>query len=418
MPKHYIVLLLLLVSNIAFGQRYKTQAMSDEINTIQVHVGNSWNRDPIIKLNSSETISIGFDRLGDNSFNRLRYKIAYCNADWTINNAVSEIEYLDGFNDNQIDDYDNSINTTVDYTHFGITIPNTNLKPKLSGNYVVLVYEDGSYENILLTACFSVLEQKIGVSMTVSSDTDIDSNKKHQQVSLALQQTGVSLRDPLNDIKVFVRQNGRLDTERQITNPSLLGGNKIVYEHNRNLIFEAGNEYRRFELASSNYNGLRVDHIAYIRPYYNTYIAPDWARSDRTYSYDQDQNGKYIIRNTDSDDNDIYSDYFITHFTLKRDDPWPEDIYINGYFTDNTFSDKYKMKYDPMAKEYSLSLLLKQGLYNYQYLAKNNSVYSTSQVEGNYYETENEYTSLIYYRPQGQRYDALIGTITVQSRNK
>ena len=417
----YLLLMLLLANTVVgWGQRLQTQPLADDIATIQTYVQGNPNSLPIINLNGQSQIYIGFDRLGDDAYNMLQYRIIHCDRNWVPSTGISEIDYLDGFNDSYINDYALSINTTVEYTHFQMTVPNNDIRLKLSGNYAVQVYDENDRDRILLTACFTVVDSQVKIGMSVSSDTDIDTNKKHQQVSLVLNPSGVSIRDPFKDLSIQVRQNNRIDNERIITKPSLISGSKLTYDHIRDLIFEAGNEYRRFETSTYRSNGYRVAHIEYRRPYYYADIATDYIRANRTYSYDQDQNGKFFIRSIDADgDSNIYGDYIQTKFTLSAPSPVSGDVYINGGFTDDLFNSKYLMKYDLMTEEYTQTLLLKQGLYNYQYLTQlADGAYSASVIEGDYYETEDEYTAYVYYRPQGQRYDSLIGTATIQSRSK
>jgi len=374
-----------------------------------------WQRLPVIDLNRNDYIHISFDRLGENSFNYLRYKVIHCNADWTPS-SLSDIEFMDGFNDIQIEDYAQSLNTTVDYTNFIINLPNDKLKLKLSGNYAVEVYEEGNPSEILLRACFSVLDSQVMIGGSVSSLTDIDAYKEHQQVSFYINYNNLQVRDPFSDLKVFVRQNNRLDNQKTNLKPTSVQGNKLVYEHNRNLIFEAGNEYRRFETVSRRYNGLNVDRTEYRRPYYYASIIQDRIKADKRYSYDQDQDGKFVIRNAEASENDTEADYFYTNFTLKAPEPFLEPVYLNGYFTNNTFDDKYLMVYDFNQQMYYTSILLKQGAYNYQYLAKSGKIYTTSLTEGNYYETENEYVIWVYYRPLGFRSDLLVGMLLIRNK--
>lgn len=415
--KFKLIIISLLTSVTVCGQVHRTQAVSPDIYTIQVKGNGEWDRQPIITLNSNDFVNISFDRISDDSFNRLRYKVLFCNADWTPNKEISEVEYLDGFNDNPIDDYTGSINTTVNYTHFNLDIPNRDVNLKLPGNYLAAVYEEDNPGKVLLTACFSVIDPKASIMAQISSVTDIDANKEHQQISFSVQHQ-LQMRDPVTELKVFVRQNNRLDNESKNLKPSMITPNKVSYDHIRDLIFQAGNEYRRFETSSHRTNGLNVAHIEYQRPYYIMDIATDQKRYGRSYSYDQDQNGQYIIRNRESEFSNTEADYFLTHFTLAMDEPMLQKIYINGDFTNNTFNENYQMQYDNGTRSYNLTLLLKQGLYNYQYLVLSDGKYSTSQVEGNYYNTENKYDILVYYRPVGQRYDSLIGRTTVYSRKK
>ncbi|WP_165025711.1 DUF5103 domain-containing protein [Dysgonomonas sp. ZJ279] len=418
MNRFKLTVIFLLTCITAWSQAYRTLAISPEIHTIEVNINGDWNREPIMKLNSNEYVHIGFDRISENSFHRLRYRITHCDANWKKSKELSDIEYLDGFNDNPIEDDAPSINTTMIYTHFNLDIPNRDVKLRFAGNYAVEVYEEDNPDNILLMACFSVLDTKVNVGYVISTNTDIDSNKEHQQLGITVNFPNLSIREPLSELKVFVQQNNRIDNERQLTKPSFINTSRMIYEHSRDLIFEAGNEYRRFETGSYRANGMNVAHIKYDKPYYSMYIATDNVRANRSYSYDQDQNGRFVIRSRESNFSDTEADYFFTHFTLAMNEPLLESIYINGDFTNNTFSDKYEMKYDYNTKEYKLTLLLKQGLYNYQYLTKMGNNYSTGTIEGNYFETENEYTIFVYYRPIGERYDSLIGLTRLQSREK
>lgn len=416
MNKFTSIIVLLSICCLSYGQAYRTRPLSSDIYTIQVNRNGNWNQNPVMALNGGDNIKISFDRISEYSFSALRYKIHHCDAFWKRSTGISEIDYLEGFNDNPIYDYGPSINTTVEYTHFDLTIPNRDMSLKLSGNYVVEVYNEDDPDTILLTACFSVVDPLVSVAATVSANTDIDTNKSHQQVSFNILHQAMNIRDPFTEIIAFVQQNNRLDNERMITKPTYISPGKLTYDHNKDLIFEAGNEYRRFETASYHYTGMNVKSIEYKRPDYIMNLETGYVRANRSYSYDQDQDGRFIIRNVDSENPGTEADYFITNFTLAMDEPLLENIYINGDITYNTFNDKYKLEYDNNDKAYHLSLLLKQGMYSYLYLTQVGDRFSTGKVEGNYYQTENEYSVYVYYRPTGQRYDSLIGVQTIQSR--
>jgi len=397
---------------LAFGQTYRTQPLSDDIYSIQVNADADWKKLPVIKLDNNQFIQINFDRIAEDAYNYLQYRIVHCNADWT-RSSLSEIEYMDGFNNIRIEDYAASINTTVNYSNYIIQFPNDRVRLKLSGNYAVEVFDNSQPDAVLLTACFSVIDPQVMVGGTVSSVTDIDANREHQQVSFWINYNNLRVRDVFSDLKIYARQNNRLDNQKTGIKPTSIQGTKLVYEHNWDLIFEAGNEYRRFETVGHRYNGINVQSTQYIRPNYYAHIIPDKVRTGKTYGYDQDQNGRFLIRNAEAQDNDTEADYFITQFTLKADEPFLEPVYINGGFTYNSFDERYLMEYDFVEKEYTKSLLLKQGAYNYQYLAKRGNSYTTSLIEGNYYETENEYQILIYYRPLGSRSDLLVGSLLI-----
>lgn len=397
--------------------RYKTEVLSENIATLQVDKNSEWGSYPILTLSGNDYINIEFDYLSEDTFDRLRYVIYHCDAYWRKSERLSEIEYLKGFNHSLIKDYTLSINTTVDYTHYKLQIPSEDVDLKLSGNYLLQVYDEDYPDEILLNACFSVCESVVNLGYQVSTVTNIDANKSHQQVSLTVDHD-LNLRNPLNEIKVIVRQNNRLDTDRCDLKPFMINSKRIVYEQNFDLIFEAGNEYRRFETSSYRSNGYRVANINYSPPYYKMYIKHDKPRSNSAYSYNQDQNGRYMIRSADTDYNENEADYFLTIFTLPMEQELSKPVFINGDFTYNSFTDKYMMKYDAANKEYKLALLLKQGLYNYQYLTPSSKGFTSSVIEGNYFEAENEYSAYVYYRPTGQNYDRLMGVLVFYSRSK
>ena len=193
--------------------------------------------------------------------------------------------------------------------------------------------------------------------------------------------------------------------------------NQISYTYNRNLIFPAGNEYRRMEFLSNKYNGMHVENISFHNPYYNVELMTDYKRDKGTYQYDQDQDGRFFIRCSDCNDPDTEADYYIVHFTLACD-PLPDgSVYLNGELFNNVLDEKSKMGYNFETKQYEKAVLLKQGSYNYQYLfvPTGSTIGQTGPIEGNYYQTQNEYSIYVYYRPMGARYDRLIGVTTVRN---
>lgn len=400
------------------AQSYRTQAISEDIHSIQLQINNDWNSYPVIRQNSTDHISISFDNLSAEQNMRLRYRLVMCNADWTPNTEVSEIEYLNGFDDNAIENYATSVNTTVPYTHYSLELPNNDVSFKLPGNYAIEVYAEDDYEkNVLLTACFSVLDEQTQIMPSVSSVTNIDANNEHHQVSFDLNYS-MNLRDIKNDLQIFVRQNNRLDNEKKNIKPNYIMPSKLRYINNKDLIFKAGNEYHRFDMSSYRHKGKNIAHIVYERPFYHSYVVPNRLHEDDSYVYDQDQNGRVIYRTTDADNINTEGDYIYTHITLHSDEKLPYDIFLNGALTYNLLDDKYKMQYDEENREYILILPLKQGIYNYQYLIKNGVNYSTKEIMGDFYETENEYSIYVYYRPMGQKYDSLVGFTRFQSREK
>ena len=340
----------------------------------------------------------------------LQYSLVHCNADWRPS-ALSDLEYLDGFNTNPIEEFDFSMTTFAHYVHYSLTLPNEDVQFKVSGNYVLLVYPENEPERVLLQVCFSVYENNILVAPSVTSRTDIDYNREHQQVSVTLNANNYRIQNPYNELKVSVTQNGRRDNEVIVNRPLRIQGSQIFFDHDRNLIFEAGNEFRRFEMVATRYAGLGVANIYHFDPYYHVELTPVKPRSESSYLYDQTQNGRFVIRQSGASDSDTEADYFVVHFTLDSDPIPGGKIYIDGELTNHLYSPYNEMVYNPQTEQYEKTLLLKQGSYNYQYLflPDGTRTATAAPVEGNYYQTVNEYLVKVYHRAPGERYDRLIG---------
>lgn len=410
MKEWYIGLFFLVISSDISAQCNRTY--DDLIKSLQVEVNGDWSLPPVMVLGGGDYIEISFDRL-THEYRDLRYFIKHCNADWSVSDMY-EIDYLDGFNNNCIDDNAPSLNTTVDYTHYSLRIPNENVSLKLSGNYILEIadYDD---DRLLAEVCFSVLEPQISVGAKVSSNTTIDTNKNHQQVSIYINSMDYEIRFPQTELKVYVRQNCRVDNWVTGIKPSFIGNGRIEYVNDKNLIFNAGNEFRRFEMLNESDVMMGVSKIGYYAPYYHATLYTDQPR--KNYYYDEDQDGRFIIRNNNSYDSATEADYAFVHFTLHSPYLHDSDVYITGELSNNLFDDYNRMIYNDELQQYEKTLLLKQGIYNYQYLSKAAGAKegNTADIEGDYYETENQYTIYVYHRAFGERYDRFIGFSTVYS---
>lgn len=407
-----ICIFLLAIPGFSQAQKFRTETLSSDVKTLRVNIVDQWNASPIIVLEGNELVEINFDVMGATP-ERYIYSIIHCNADWKPSQLIQS-EYMNGFQNRIIDDYAISFNTTTDYVNYRVTFPNEDTYLKVSGNYVVQISPESGGKPIL-NACFSVVDNDANISMQVSSLTDKGMNSYYQQVNFEVT-GGERVRTPMQELKVYVQQNNRTDNEAALVKPLSVQGNKLIYQHNPNLIFDGGNEYRSFEMTTVRHNGLNIENIEFHAPYYHVILKPDGMRSNRTYSYTEDINGRFYIRSLTGTDFDYESDYRIVHFYLPCEKPFNQDVYILSNAFNNIFDQRSKMEYNAVEKGYTKSVLLKEGYYNYLYVTRkdNNSPANPTLIEGNYYETENEYRVLVYYRPIGGRYDQLIGTKTVQ----
>ena len=416
MRKYIGFILAFFAANLLYAQTlYETKVYSNQIKSLRVEKAGELISDPFIELNSDELLEVRFDVL-NHSQGRYVYSIIHCDADWQ-KSMLSPIEYMDGFQRMAIDDYAQAITTTTHYTNYRLFLPNENIHFKVSGNYVIQVFDEDAPERILFSARFGVYESIVGISATVSSNTDISFNQGHQQVSFQLNTQYLPLAFPQRELQIFVLQNHRIDHIVSNLQPSAVANNRLTYEHIPDLIFEAGNEYRRIEFLTHRFNGMRIEQIQYFNPYYHAEVMIDQSRARQSYQYDQDQNGRFFVRCLSCQDPDIESDYYIVHFAYASPLLSDGNLYLCGDLFQNRLDESSLMEYNRETRRYEKAVLLKQGHYNYQYLFVLNGEKKgqLSMTEGNFFQTENEYTILVYYRPMGGRYDRLIGKSTIRN---
>lgn len=413
-----IVLWLVLACQCVVAQEVDTRQgmLHPGFKTLQVYPELNPMAPPVVSLTDmADRIVVEFDELADDR-RYMRYSLTHCDARWRPEGLVDS-EFLDSFNEGTVDDWDHSQATVVQYVHYRITLPNDEVRITQPGNYLLKVYDENDPDETLLQARFSVVEPRAGISLSATSRTDIDTNERHQQLGIEIDTRQLELDDPFNDLRVVITQNGRPDNETVLVTPQRRGYNSVIYEHLRPLIFPAGNEYRRFETVSTTYPGIGVEGINRDARVVNFTLFTDRPRVGESYLYDQTQQGRFVVRNTDvSDDySPTQADYVMVHFTLAATPTIQGDIFIDGDLTQRRFDPSSRMIYNNATGVYEQSMLLKQGSYNYQYLfvPSGSLKGETGPIEGDKYQTVNEYTVKVYHRPKGGRFDRLVGVSTI-----
>lgn len=416
MKRLLIVWYLFFVVNIIFAAKYSTQIFDENIKTLQILPNGESLMLPVLELGSADEIVISFDELSYEASN-FYYKIVHCDAYWEESDLAS-MEYLDGFDGGMIDMYDYSVNTTVNYIHYTLQLPNDDVQLKLSGNYVVLIARDGDFENgVVATACFSLVEPMVDINVEMNGRTMKELNGRYQAVALDVMVEGVESRDKMQDFIVVVRQNNRLDNEAYLTRPTYVNGGRLRYENREELIFEGGNQYRSIDFSSRYTYGGGIDYIEFDRDMYHVVLEADASRANNKEAYAMDAHGGYVINLQKNNYPDTEADYMWVHFYYPAEVPYLEGrMYIVGDLTQNLVDNKSEMIYDLSEKCYVRSLLLKQGGYNYVYAlkAKNREELSVIQTEGSFWESRNRYDVMVYFRPFGARYDRLVGMRSVE----
>ena len=388
-------LALLLPLTIAAGNSIR----HPQLKSLQAVVNEDWLSAPaVMNLGTDDVLHVSFDELS-HDYHRYTYRIERCEVDWQPSEGMFESDWLEGFNDNVIEDYATSVNTVIPYTHYQFELPNNRCRLKMSGNYHLLILDDDN--ETVASVEFMVVEQVMALSLQATTNTDIDMNESHQQLSVSLNYGSLRVTNPEEQIRLVVIQNGRQDNCRQGISPTFKSLNGLEWKHTKELIFEAGNEYRKFEVLDPSHPTMGIDRIVWDGNNYQAY--PFISEPRRNYIYDVDADGAFCIRNSDNRENETTCEYVYVNYRLKTA-PLPSgNIIIDAQWTTEA-AEQYVMTYDTSEDLWQAQILQKQGYYSYQYLwEKADGTRSILPSEGNFYQTQNRYQALVYYKGTGER---------------
>lgn len=378
----------------------------DYIKTITFKSRNT-NQGELPILRYGETFYLEFDALRNNEPD-FYYVIEHYNYDWTKSNLVKS-EYLRGFDDFRIVDYVNSFNTYEIYSHYRLVLPNQQTKALLvSGNYLISIYNE--YQELEFSRKFMIVEDLANVGVSIKRSRDVSLINEKQSVDIIVSPLSLNFNNPNETIKTLIVQNNNLTTAIYNVKPQYTLGNQLIYRYNTETTFWGGNEFLFFENKDVRAANIGVQFID-LKDIYHNYLFTNIIRKDLPYTYNPDINGRFLITVIDREDPSVEADYVNIHFSLQH----PElkdgsNIYIYGNYNNFATEESNMMYFNPQKGMYETILKLKQGFYNYKYVIvdKDNNL-QEGAISGNFWQTENNYKVLVYYRDLGARYDRLIG---------
>lgn len=404
----FIIYLSLLHFKNLFSQfyEYTDNVYKENIRSVQCYRGNDERNLPYMYLKENQQITIEFDELKA-SPQAYYYTIEHCNYDWQPSRLMVS-DYWDDLSYFQITDFRSSQSTLVPYIHYTFQIPN---KFKVSGNYLVKVYKDLDENDVVLTRRILVVEDPLKIKFGEGQAISENVSDRFAMQSLffnLIPNSQFPLQNPRRDIKVRVIQNGRWETSRELE-PLYILNDRIEYSFSSQNDFEGGNEFRRADLRSYRYRSETISKYEITDNQVIAYQVEDKPRSSNVYLKEFDMNGAFFIINREFPIYDVESDYIKTVFSLKVQQPYKNEVYVLGRFNDWKFRKDCKMQYDPAYKTYTAEILLKQGVYDYCYALDKKGEIDERSIEGSFFETENNYMIIVYYRGPADWTDRIIG---------
>lgn len=409
----WLNILFILISFVTFAQVEKEIDPPFNIKTI-TFVQNNQNSIALFGLN--DPFEIQFDDLYGNEANYY-YEIVHCNYDWK-HSDLSKNEYLQEFDGIRIQEYTNSLNALQLYSHYKIGFPNKNTRLLVSGNYMIKILNE--VREVVFSRKFMIYEDLVSVPMQIKRARTLNEINYKQNLDFSIKSPNLLFQSPLQNVKVLLMQNGKLNEAITNIKPMYTIGNDLIYKYDSETQFWGGNEFLYFEnkviRAATNYIA-RVDANNGV---YNTHLYTDNARTNKSYTYNPDANGNFVPLNANASNNAIEADYSWVFFTLSAPSFYEKkNIYINGMFNNYALSDEFKMDYNQEKGIYEKAIMIKQGFTNYQYVVadQNKKIDYDNSIDGNFWQTENNYFAIIYYRENNQRYDRIIGKGVANSQD-
>jgi hypothetical protein len=370
---------------------------------------------PIFQLGSG--FQLQFDDLFGNEADYY-YEIIHCDYNWN-HSEIPKSEYLQGFDNQRIQNYNNSFNTLQIYSHYTLSIPNQFTQELLiSGNYILKILNDS--KEVVFSRKFILHENVATVPIQVKRARTVSNLETKHNLEFSIKSSTINFQNPIKNVKAVLIQNGKFNGAIKNIMPQYTIGNDLIYKYDTETQFWAGNEFLYFEnkdIRASSNNVARVDASTEI---YNSYLYTNNARANFPYSVFEDVNGNFVVRNLNAENSEIEADYVWVYFSLSAPSfKINKDIYINGMFNNYNLEPEFMMDYNPKKGIYEKALLIKQGFTNYEYVVADNKeiIDRENAIDGNFFQTENDYSILVYYRENADRYDRVIGKGTANSLN-
>lgn len=396
---------------------YNNAIFCNNIKNMRTYVFGNELSYPVIELNGENKILFEFDLLESIAQN-YSYQIIHCNSDWQSSNLFTH-DYMDGFSENTISDYSFSENTKQAYIHYKVILPNEDVVWKVSGNYVIRIFESANPEKTLATARFSVYEPKANVVAELVRPIAAEFTNKGQEIRFSVWYENLTITDPFAEIKVCIYQNNRPDKMLKNLKPTFVKNNELVYDFSGENIFLGGNEFRLFSTTGLKVPGNHIYQVKFTDSLYSVQLRTDERRSYKKYFWEEDTNGRFVIFSQNKNNHSLEADYTVNHFSLLYEQPFFDSkIYVTGGFCNWNILSENELNYNFEKKMYEAKILMKQGIYNYTYIVKNNYTQKLddSVIDGNHYQTENDYLIFVYLKRIGKNFEKLIGFQVVNSK--
>lgn len=376
------------------------------IRTVQLYAGSNERRLPVTTLGGAgEPLTLEFDLMGTDG---RPLSVYFQHADRNWERDLSPSRALESFQDDRLLDYRSSQGTEVPYVHYRYRFPNDEIRFRVSGNYVLRVTERGRRDSVLFEYPFYVAEQRGDLKLEAEGLAVPGQRAPSLRPVARFRPPPEIQGNPFGHTVCFVR-NGRVTRPRCEERPKLMRQPELTFELSRDRAYApiaAGYEVDLTTLQPSS----QIAQVDRSQSPVRVVLDADYARFGEAPRRMRGGFGQPVVRAAlpGRIDPATRAEYVETVFAFvpgqKR--PYGAPLLVSGNFRDATTADGVQMTWSQSRSRYETSVLLKQGIYRYEYSTADPTL--TAQIRSTQPRITGRYTAFVYYRDARRNTDRLL----------
>jgi hypothetical protein len=354
---------------------------------------------PNIRLNSKDQLNLRFDEV-TNDPHTFGIRFARFDRDWNEDGQVPT-QISDGQLEDIIELGIRSDNEFPEYFQSAYDFPNSRIKFRMSGNWMVEVFDYQSGETIF-SLPFLISEQSGNVENSYETLNEFNQDSRFQHQHFVWYHFSNDIQLPEYNVSVFAIQDGRFTSQKalSVTDFSSRNENVIRYHHERNDLFAANYDHQKLDLKKLRENSQvrfveeRGDQPPLIRLFDDN---PAFEQTDSFKLYNAPSSNRFD-RYTETE----FS--FVPNWEVQENDK----IFVTGLFQQNALYPNLELVWNNQEKRFTTNVLLKQGEYTYSYEVLRNGKPAKQLAQNPLGRTVRTYTFLVYYKDPTRFIDRLL----------
>ena len=376
----------------------KQQLPPENIKSIQLQ-NQQGSAIPYIRLNSKEQLILRFDEITTDP-KTFGIRFSRYDREWNEDGQVPT-QISDGQLEDLIELGIRSDNEFPEYFQSEYEFPNSRIKFRLSGNWLVEVFDYYNSE-VVFSLPFLITEQMGSLENSYETLNEFNQVSRYQHQHFVWYSFSENLQLPEYNVSVYAIQDGRFTSQKglAITDFTSRSEGRIRFHHDRNDLFAANYDHQKLDLTKLKEN----DHIRFVEERGEKPALVSLYDDNPAF----EQTDSYLLYNRPS--NNRFDRYIETEFSFipNWETQTSEKIFVTGLFAQNALYPNMELKWNPVEKRFTTRALLKQGMYSYSYEVVRNGRIVKHLAQNSLGRTIRTYSILVYYKDPARFIDRLV----------